>query len=451
MNIILYGAGKTGQYLLRMLSAEGHDITIIDQDPAVCSKLSKNYDISIIQSSGIKKDVFTRERFEEVDLFIAVSTVDELNIMACSVAKNLGANRTIARIRNEDYEDLSHLVNLSNLGIDLIIHPEKEIIKELLNLIDFPRAIDVYEVLEGKLLVVSVIVTPESGLVGLSLIEAAQQYQFDDLRIVMVERGLEAFIPKGDYIIEENDKIFILAQRDRINEIFRVAGVQAEENINIMIHGSSKIAQGLAEVLDKRGQHNLKIIVDDENLAEDLSLKLSNSLVIHSEGMDIDILATEGIFEMDFFLALTEDDESNMVASLFANHLQVKKTITLIETTDFLPITKTIGLQRIVNRAIATLNAIMHFVRKERVVALNILKGTNIDLISIRVSGNSKYLNKPLASFRNKFPDQSIIGVIARNGEIIIPTGKNVLLPGDEIIVFSDKNNINKIEKMFGA
>lgn len=451
MKIVIYGAGKTGQYLLKMFYAEGHDITIIDQNPNICRRLNIKYDISVINSTGVQKKVFHPDVFEGTDLFVAVSTVDELNIISCSIAKSLGAHWTVARVRNEDYAELTTFIDIHRMGVDLIIHPEKEIIREIQNLIDFPSAIDVLELMGGKVLVVSVIIAEDSQLVGLSLQDAARRYPMEDFRIILVERELDVFIPGGKYVVQPGDKIYLLATREKIDEVFRFTSSRKEENVNIMINGSSKIAQGIAANLDKRGRHNIKIIVDDEDIANELSGKLSNTLVLFSDGVDIDILAAEGIFEMDFFLALSEDDESNMVSSLFARHLQVRKTITLIETTDFLPITKTIGLQRVVNRSIATYNAILQFIRKEKIIALNLLKGTNIDFISMTVSENCRYTRKPIITFRNKLPEQSIIGVISRNGEIRIPTGKDELLPGDEVVVFTEKSNIERIEKLFGG
>ena len=176
MKVIIFGAGKTGQYLTRTLTIEGHEVTVIETDSAVCSKLNSLYDISVIESNGIKKEIFNKETFDSCDLFIAVTSADELNIMSCSVAKKIGAGITVARIRNEDYGMMDDVMALESLGIDLVIHPEKEISKELLNLVALPNATDVYELYGGKILIVSTIIKENSTIIGKSLKEISKIY-----------------------------------------------------------------------------------------------------------------------------------------------------------------------------------------------------------------------------------------------------------------------------------
>jgi len=447
MKVIIFGAGKTGQYLTRVMTIEGHEVTVIETDSAVCSKLNSLYDISIIESDGIKKDVFNEETFDSCDLFIAVTSLDELNIMACSVAKKLGAGLTVARIRNEDYGKMDDVVALQSLGVDLVIHPEKEISKELLNLVSLPNATDVYELYGGKILIVSTIVKANSNIIGKSLKEISKIYDLSALRAVVVEKGPDAIIPRGDYIVKEDDKIYAIAEKENVDTVFKIAGCTEEKNKDIMINGSGKIARTIAQELEKRGNLDIKIIVSDKDKANYFSEILPNSLVVHGEATDVDILAAEGIMDMDFFLALTDNDESNMVASLLANHLKVKKTITLIEKTDYFPITKTIGLQRCINSSIATSNAIMRFVRHGNVQASSTLKGIDIEAITFKVSPENRYIDRPLRNV--KFPQNTIIGVIVRDGRIFVPSGENKIIPGDEIVVFSEKSSIISVEKMF--
>jgi trk system potassium uptake protein TrkA len=373
--------------------------------------------------------------------------VDEMNIMACSVAKKSGADKTIARVRNEDYSMMDDVVGLTSMGIDLIIHPEKELSKELTNLVTHPNAIDVYELYEGKILIVSTIIKENSKITGKSLKEISRIYDLSDLRAVVVEKGPEAIIPMGDYIVKSGDKIYAIADKNNVDTVFRIAGYKEEKNKDIMINGSGNIARAIAMELEKKGNFNIKIIVGDKNKANQFSELLPNSLVVYGEASDIDILAAEGIIDMDFFLALTDNDETNMVSSLLANHLKVKKTITLIEKTDYFPITKTIGLQRCINSSIATSNAIMRFVRHGNVLASSTLKGIDIEFITIKVSAENQYIDQPLRNI--KLPKNTIIGVIVRNGKIFVPTGYNKIIPGDDIIVFSEKSSIIGVEKMF--
>lgn len=447
MNIFIYGAGKTGRYLIRVLTMEGHEVTVIEPDIGVGNKLKSLYDISVIESRGIKKDVFNEDVFAPCELFIACCPVDELNIMACSAAKKLGTGKAIARIRNEDYAVLDHVADLTMLGVDLVIHPEKEVSRELINLVAHPNAIDVYELYEGKLLIVSVLVKEDSKIVGKSLLEINKLYDLSDMRAVVVEKGLKTIIPGGDYIVQANDKVYAIATKEYVDAIFRLSGYKEEKNEDIMIYGSGKIAMTIAEELEKIGDFDIKIIVGDGEEAELFSRQFPNSLVVCGEATDIDILAAEGIIDMDFFLALTDSDETNMVSSLLANHLQVKKTVTLIEKTDYFPITKTIGLQRCINSSIATANAIMRFVRHGNVLASSTLKGIDIEFITFRIPESNRYVGQSLHKI--KFPKNSIIGAVVRNGNTFVPSGKSMLEVGDEVVVFAEKSSVTKVGKMF--
>jgi trk system potassium uptake protein TrkA len=447
MKVIIYGAGKTGQYLTRILTIEGREVTVIEPDSAVCHKLSSLYDISVIENGDIKRDVFNEEVFADCELFIAVGPVDEMNIMACSVANKVGAKKTIARIRNEEYGLMNDVVDLDALGVHRIIHPEKELSKELLNLVLHPNAIDVYELYNSKILIVSIIIKENSHIIGKSLGEINKTHDLSNMRAVVIEKGTEVIIPGGNYIVKPNDKIYAVVDKENVDLVFKVSGFKEETNKDIMINGCGNIAQTIAQALEKNGKFNVKIIVNDEDKANQFSELFPNTLVVQGEATDVDILAAEGIIDMDFFLALTDNDEANMVSSLLANHLKVKRTITLIEKTDYFPITKTIGLQRCINSSVNTANAIMRFMRHGNVLASSTLKGIDIEVITFKVSKQNRYVDRSLHQI--KLPKNTIIGVIIRNKKIFVPTGKNMIKPGDEIVVFSVKSSVNELEKMF--
>jgi trk system potassium uptake protein TrkA len=296
-------------------------------------------------------------------------------------------------------------------------------------------------------MIVSTIVKENSPMVNKSLIEMSGVYDLTKLRIVVVEKNGKAIIPRGDQIIQAGDKIFAVADHDNVDMVFDIAGYSAGTNKDIMINGSGKVARKVAVELERRGEFNIKVIVGNEEKANMLSEMLTRSLVVYGEATDLDMLAAEGIIDMDFFLALTGNDETNMVSSLLANHLKVEKTITLIEKTEYLPITKTIGLQRCVNSSMATSSSIMRYVRHGNVKAASTLKGIDIDVLSIKVPTDNKYLDRPLRQI--KFPKNAILGTIIRNGGIFVPSGESRIIGGDEIVVFANRSMISDVEKMF--
>ena len=213
MRITIFGAGKTGQYLTRMLTIGGHEVTVIESDSATCDKLNSLYDISVIESDGIKQEVFNRENFENCDLFVAVSSVDEKNILACTIARKVGATKAIARIRNEDYCTMEEVINLRAMGIDEVIHPEKELSKELVNMVLHPNAIDVQQFYNGRILVVSTIVKENAGIAAKSLKEINSIFGLSEVRIAVVDEGFRAVIPRGDYVIEAGYKIYAVVDK----------------------------------------------------------------------------------------------------------------------------------------------------------------------------------------------------------------------------------------------
>ena len=321
----------------------------------------------------------------------------------------------------------------------------------VVNLLEYPLAIDVYELYNKKIMLVSTIICSKSDIIGKSLGEISKLYSLGDMRIVVVERGFEAHIPRGDFIVEENDKFFIISEKKYFKEVFKMTGSNGgEKTKNIMIHGKGKLVETIGHELEKKGGYNLKIITEDEERAEHFSETLTDSLVVHGEATDLNMLAAEGIIEMDFFLALTGNDETNIVTSLLANHLKVEKTITRIEKTDYLPITKTIGLSRCINSSISTSNAIMRFVKHGKVLSSTTLKGTKIIMITFKVSEDSKYVDIPLYELQEKIPKDSIIGAVYRDPKPFVPSGNDIIKSGDEITVFSEKASVNKLEKMFG-
>ena len=451
MKIIIYGGGKTGHYLTRRLTLEGHDVSVIEKDEAACQNISSHYDVAVIKSSGIKLDVFNKEIFAGCDLFIAVSSVDELNIMSCSIAKKLGIPRTVARVRNEDYEQMQKLLDINSLGVDLIIYPENELANELIDLIKYPNAIDVHQLFKGEVLILSTIIKENSKIVGKSISEISEIFSLSDLRAILVEREDEVFVPGGNYKVNANDKVYSVCKQSSASTIFEMSGYTVERNNNIMINGSGKIAKFIAGQLEKLGDFNIKVIVEDEETATEFSEELPNTLVVFGQATDIDILAAEGIIDMDFFLALTDNDEKNIVSSLFANHLQVNKTITRIEKTDYLPVTKTIGLRRVINSPLVITNTISRFVRQGKVLSSFSLRGVNFEMITYKITSKCKYLDRPLKDVHGKLPSNSLIAVISREDSIIIPTGEDEIKENDKVIFFVEKSSIHKIEKMFGV
>lgn len=436
MKIIVVGCGRVGRTIADQLNREGHSITVIDTDPNALQSVAGTQNVMGVVGNGATFEIQNDAGIKDSDLMIAVTASDELNLYACLIAKTAGAPRTIARVRNPQYTtDVPRLKD--ELGLSLAINPEQTCARELNRLIKFPGAVEIDSFAKGVVDLIKVKINDKSALANKKVVDCASLFK-SGLRICTVERGNEGFIPNGDFEIKSGDVISIISESKTAAKLFKNLGVINGKSRNVMILGGSKIAYYLAKSLSHSGI-KVKIIETDQKRCEHLSDILDDVVIIHGNGMNQELLLSEGIEHADAIVALMDTDEENIIVSLFAKDVNPDaKIITEIDNISF-SIIDSLPLDSVIHPKHLTGQYIIRYVR-----AMQNSFGSNIETLYSICNGQAEALEfkarednmaigVPLSMLNLKSDLQ--IACINRNGRIIIPSGKDTIELGDTVIV----------------
>ncbi len=452
MKVIIIGDGKVGYSLAESLSKEDHDVTIIDKNPEALRKASEYLDVMCIRGNGVSAQTLIEAGVSKTDILIAVTSSDEMNMVCCLAGKKLGAARTIARIRDPEYAtELSVLRD--ELELDLVINPEQAVAREIARLLRFPSAIDVEIFAKGRAELVEIRVTEGMPIVGTKLMNISKHFS-QDILIGAVQRENEVIIPDGSFEIRENDLLYILGRPSNVFNFCKVAGKCSQKIKNVMVAGGGRIAYYLAKSL-KNYDMKVKIIESSMERCVELSELLPDCLIIKGDGTDELLLNSESLCEMDAFVALTGHDEENLVASLIAKQCNVKKVIAKITRINYPEIIKNMGIDCVVNPKVVTSNHIIKYVRGLENAQGNpvetlyrIIEG-HVEAIEFTVKNNSPYLNTPLKDLT--IAKGTLVAVIVRKAEIIIPHGDDVIKLGDRVIIITKNRQLSDLDEIFVA
>jgi trk system potassium uptake protein TrkA len=445
MNILIIGAGEVGFQLTRRLSAEKHNITILEKDPDKARRAEEQLDAMVIQGSGSSFVDLKKARIEQAEIFAALSNNDEVNFLACLYAKKLGIPHKIARVRNPEFTESDFILSREELGVDHLIHPEKETADAVIRLIRQSSATDIVEFSSGKVQLMGIRLEQNSPILHKQLKDIWLEYGNLAARIVAINRKERTIIPGGDDVLIPGDQIFVICAKELIPQMVKITGKENVSIQNIMILGGGLIGLFVARELEN--EINVKIIESRADRSEEIADYLKKSLVIHGDGTDMDLLALEGIIDMDSFISVTGDDETNIISTLMARHLQVPRTIALVNKTEYLPITPTIGMDAVVSKKLLTVNAILRFIQKSTLERIVTIPGVDAEVIEIVPNRGSKITKKTLKEIH--FPRSAIVGAVQREDGVIIPTGETQILPGDRVVIFSLPIALSEVEKMF--
>lgn len=448
MKILIAGAGEIGFELSRLLSEEKHDVTVLDQNRDALKKVTENLDVLGIEGNATSPLSLVEAGVQIADVMIAVTSVDEVNIIASMMAKRMGVKSIIARIRNDEFTRPNSPVKPSELGIDVLIHPELSAANEIHQLIKRASASDIVSLAEGHIQLIGVRIEQHSDLVGKTLKEFADLYGSFSFRVVAISRRGTTIIPRGSNRIMALDQVFIICKTENLKSIVKAAGHQEERIRRIMIAGGTEVGHILARKLSNDDQKwEIKLIEPDPDRAALLAGELKNILVLNGNPTDPNLLAIEGIQEMDAFISVTNDEESNLISCLMAKHMEVKKTLALVSKSQYVPLSQTIGLDAVVNVKAAASDEIHRQVRRGNLLTVKALKGINAEIIEVIAGNRCEVLNTPIHSL--KLPPGIVIGGILNNGSSEIATGETVIQKGDRVIIFTVPQAIQQVEEIF--
>jgi trk system potassium uptake protein TrkA len=331
------------------------------------------------------------------------------------------------------------------MGVDLLIHPEKETADAIVRLIRQSSATDVVEFAGGSIQLVGIRVEKDSPILRRPLKDVWQKYGSIPARIVAIIRANRTIVPSGDDYLLAGDQAFIVCDKGHIPNVVTIMGKENVSIRHIMILGGGLIGQLVARELETH--INTKLIESRSDRSEEIAGILQSTLVIHGDGTDVDLLAVEGIVDMDAFIAVTGDDETNIISTLMARHLKVPRTIALVNKAEYLPITTTIGMDAVVSKKMLTVNAIQRFIQKSMLESVATIPGVNAEILEIIPKNHSKIVKKKLKNIT--FPRSAMVGAVLRDDDVIIPSGDTQIRPGDRVVVFSLPKAVVEVEKLF--
>ena len=446
MKIVIIGLGTIGKTILKSLSGEGHTITIIDEDKDRIESLIEQYDAFGVVGNGACMDIQMEAGMPDADLAMALTGSDELNVFACLVAKKIGVKNTIARVRNPEYRQ--QIMDMKNeLGISMIVNPEKDTATEMFYLISLPSIAKIEHFAKGRVSLVEIVVEKGCALIGETLISLGKKLNSKVL-FCAVQRGDSVIIPSGNFMIQQGDRIHFTSNANTLRDFLAEINLVKSPLKNIMIVGGNKVGFYLADELSKK-KYNIKLIESNRANAEELAELLPRVTVIHGNGAQHSLLLEEGLEGMDAFVALTNIDEENMVISMFANKMKVKKTITQIKSDDLGGMLRELGIQNHVSPKHIVANRIISYVRAlankrgSNVLTLYRVVESQVEALEFFAKKPAKIYDKPLKELKIK--ENCLVACIIRKNEIIIPNGHSCIKQGDNVIVVTTHKNFDDL------
>lgn len=448
MKIIIAGAGEVGFHLAKLLSYESQEITLIDTKKSSLSYADTHLDIKVIKGDATSINHLKDARVNTADLVISVTSSETTNITVCVLAKQLGAKRTIARISNTEFIDYKDELGFTKFGIDELISPESLAAAEIELLLNQSAFNDSYEFEEGALTMLGMNLSRTAQFVGKSVKEAAQLFPEIHFVPIAIQRYATQYtiIPRGDTIFKEGDHVVFITSEGGNEELCKLSGKINTDIKNVMILGGGKIGGKAAKDLSEN-KFNIKILEKDKDKAFDLADQLSDVLVLHGDGRNVELLAEENINNMDAFVAVTGNSETNIMSCLVAKSKGVRKTIALVENVDYFELSHSIGVDALINKKLLAANNIFRYIRKGEVVAMTKVNNMNAELLEFIVKPNSKIVNKAIKDMN--IPRSAIVGGVVRDGEGIIALGDFKVKEGDRVVVCSLQRSIKEVEQLF--
>lgn len=445
MKIIIAGAGEVGFHLAKMLTNEAQDLYIIDQSVERLHYVQNHIDVIGIKGDATSLGVLKEAKISSCDLLIAATSIEEINMLICMIGKKLGAKQTIARLTN--YEtSLNELETFfKEMGVDTIISPVELASKEIQRLVNQSLFTDDYEFEDGKLSVFGIAIGNNSALINKSIVDTSYLNPNQSFKPLAFLRRGKTFMVQADSVLKENDIVYFISTPEGIKEVTAICGQYCYEIKNIMILGASRIAVLTAELLENK--YNVTLIEENKIRAEEVAEKLKKTLIINADGRDVSILEEENLDDMDAFIALTGNSETNIITSLVAKSHGVRKTIARVENMDYINLSQNIGIDTLINKKIIAANEIIKYIRKGEVQAIANLHGVDAEIIEFKVKPNTKITSKPLRDL--KLPKSVNVAGIIRNNKGFIPFGGFQIQEGDKAVIFVQNKDIEDIEEFF--
>ena len=458
MNIIICGAGRVGFTIAKLLSEQGHSITVIDQSSEDIQKINDTLDVKAIVGKATYPSILEKANAAETDMIIAVTRNDEINMLICQIAFSIfNIPKKIARIRSQDYLNpkFTRVYNKENLPIDVIISPEIEIARSIQRKLEAPGALDSVPFAQNQIRLLEILIKDNCKLIGLKLNELSNKFPNLDANIIAIIRESKSFIPKKTDIIRENDKIYVIINSIQMAETLEAFGHTEKISKKILIIGGGNIGYNLAKnIEDTLEGLRVKIVEKDKLRSEYLANELNNTIVINGNGLDEEVLTEANLDEAETVLALTNDDEDNLMVSVLVEKfakdqkdIEDKRTMALINKPNYSLLQSSLKIDDLIDPRMNTVSSILKHIHKGTIENAYTISNGEYEVIEAEIIESSELINKELKN--SNLPEEIRIGAILRNKKVIIPKSDFVFQKDDQIVLIVKKDAVGVVENLF--
>jgi len=449
LKVVIVGAGEVGFQIASRLARENKDVVVIDADPEALKRLSENIDVQAITGSGSSPAVLETAGIRQAEIMLAVTDSDEVNLVACLMADTLAPTaKKLARLRGADFDRYHDVFKTNAPHIDTVINPEIEVVRTIERLMRVPGAVDVAEFADGRIKFVGVYIEPDSRLADVRLADLPGIIREEPPLIAALVRDDRLIIPKGQDRLRSGDLVYFASEEKNLFQHLSIFGKIVTPVKRVLIIGGGRIGYRLARRLEDQS-FSCKIIEKRLARCDYLAERLDRTVVLHGDGSDQTLLVEENIQDIDLVVTLTSDEETNILASLLAKRLGVKKTITQINKFSYFPLMSTIGIEQVVSPRLSAINSILQHIRRGKVLSAVSIKGEEGEVMEALAMPTSDIVSKPLKKIA--FPKGSMVVGIIRKELIIIPRGDSRIEPDDRIIIFATRQAIPGVEKILAV
>jgi trk system potassium uptake protein TrkA len=446
MRIVIIGAGNAGRQLALRLCEERHSVIMVDASASALAQAEAGLDILTVCGQGSSPSVLEEAGVDKSDLLIAVTDNDEVNILACLLANSAGVKGNIARVTNPKYIHQSPRYDLHKMGIDLVINQKHECAREVFNMLQMPGALEVFDLFAGKVMVAGYSINVVSPLLDRTPAECDRLDLIQSIRVIAIRRGEELVVPHGDTVFKQGDLVYLVGQRADISAFFEWVCPDIEPFEKVIIAGGGDLGLMLAKFIENEVE--CVLLERDEERARHCSVELNKTLILKADSLTESALEESGLHDRTAFVALTGDDESNIMNCLMAQKKGASFTATQITRTDFVPVVEQLYLvNRVVSPYISTTNAILHYLRSKNVRAASLLHNLPGELLDVNIAASSWADGKRIQEI--KMPKTAIIATVMRDDEVVTATGDLLLEANDRVLVFCHPGAIKKIQAIF--
>jgi trk system potassium uptake protein len=444
VKIIIVGAGEIGFHFAEWLAFEKKEVVIIDINDEALKRVSDYLDVQTLCGSGSNPAILEEAGIEEADILLAVTGSDEVNLIACFFTNILSQSiHKVALIRNRDYAEYRGEL-AKNINLSMVINPELEVVKSILRIMSAPDVEEINDFMGGRLKMLGKHLPPESQLDGLKLMNLSDKIEKHKMIIAALIRDDRLIIPKGKDTLRAGDLVYFVCENKYLDEILKLFGQQSHSLKNILIVGGGNIGFALARELENT-RYNVKLIEKDPQRCQIISAKLHRAIVLQGFATDQKFLEQENIGAMDMIIALTWDEEINILSCLLAKRLGAKKTIARVNKFSYIPLVHSIGIDHIVSPRLSAINSIFPYIHRGQVISMVSIRGKEAEVLEAIAMPNSEIVGVPLKSI--KFLKEALILYILRGEKFLIPDGDTVVNPDDRIIILSKGENVPFIEQ----